>query len=219
MSQLITLLLLLDAVSAVAVAPFTFAHVSSRGADLVLHHHHLHRCSPPVAAAAPPPINEFSRPQAVAGLRKQASRFSLEATAAECADLAKRFDLQAIGALAANVSLAVVDPRRPRVRAYGSLNARDVVVRSGFRGESSTTMQAAGVPFETFFSGDTTVKGRYDDDDDDSYDEELEDGQIDMGELVAQHLYLYLSELETTKYREFTSDYAPGEVVFDSDPD
>ncbi len=174
----------------------------------------------PLVAAAGPPPNEFSRPKAIAGLRRQASRFLVEATPEECSALAKRFELQSIGSLAANVSLAIVDPRRPRVRAYGSFDATDVEIRSSFQSDAMTTLQATRVPFETFFSGDTSLKGKYDaEEDDDSYDEEIDDGQIDMGELVSQHLYLYLSDLEISKYREFTSEYSPGEVVFDSDPD
>jgi hypothetical protein len=183
---------------------------------------HSHRASvirtrPLLAAAVP---NEFSRPKAVAGLRRQASRFLVEATPEECAALAKRFELQSIGSLAANVSLALVDTQRPRVRAYGSFDATDVGVVNGFQGDAMTTLQAMRVPFETFYSGDTLPKNKYDDDDDDErFDEDIEDGQIDMGELVAQHLYLYLCDLEMSKYREFTSEYTPGDVVFDSDPD
>ena len=184
---------------------------------------HSHRAAvirtrPLLAAAVP---NEFSRPKAVAGLRRQASRFLVEATPEECAALAKRFELQSIGSLAANVSFALVDTQRPRVRAYGSFDATDVGVVNGFQGDAVTTLQAIRVPFETFFSGDTLLKNKYDDDDDDDerFDEDIEDGQIDMGELVAQHLYLYLCDLEMSKYREFTSEYTPGDVVFDSDPD
>eukprot|EP00322_Chrysochromulina_rotalis_P016450 CAMPEP_0115878216 /NCGR_PEP_ID=MMETSP0287-20121206/26654_1 /TAXON_ID=412157 /ORGANISM="Chrysochromulina rotalis, Strain UIO044" /LENGTH=210 /DNA_ID=CAMNT_0003333815 /DNA_START=9 /DNA_END=641 /DNA_ORIENTATION=+ len=175
---------------------------------------------PRIVAAVQPKV-EFSRLQAVAGLRKQASRFFVEATGAECAALAKRFELISVGSLVANVSLALVDPRRPRVRAYGRLDAFDVVTRSGLQGDSTKTLQARQVTFETFYAGETEVKGKFDvdDEDDDSYDEDIEDGQIDMGELVAQHLYLYLSDLEITQYREFSSDYSPGDVVFDSDPD
>ena len=170
-------------------------------------------------ASGPVPI-EFSRPRPIAGLRKQASRFALEATPEECAALAKRFELGGLRSLAANVSLAVIDPRRPRVRAYGSFDAFDVIMKSGLQGDSTTTLQAMDVSFETFFSGDAMVQGKYDvDEADDAYDEEIEDGQIDLGELVSQHLYLYLSELELTKFREFSSEYEPGEIVFDSDPD
>ena len=46
------------------------------------------------------------------------------------------------------------------------------------------------------------------------------DGQIDVGELVAQHLYLSLADLEQARAREWDDDeYAPGELVFDSNPE
>jgi hypothetical protein len=169
--------------------------------------------SPYLLAARP--VNEFSRLRPVAGLRKQATRHEISATDAECEALATRFDLISIGGLAANVSLAVVDPRRTRVRAYGKFSAR--VVTKGVTGaEAAFDVDAAS--FETFFAEDADI-GAYDSEDDDTYDEDLEDGQIDMGELVAQHLYLYLSEREQLLIREFSEEYAPGTVVFDSDPD
>ena len=133
--------------------------------------------------------------------------------------LAKRFDIMAIGTLEANVSLALVDPRRTRVRAYGSFSATDVSL-NGPMGES-TTLQIERAPFETFFVDEesTETRSKYDSDEDDAYDEPLDEGRIDLGELVAQHMYLYVSDREATQYREWGEEFAPGEVVWDSDPE
>ena len=90
--------------------------------------------------------NEFPRPYAAGGLKKSA-RVALEATDAECAALAKRFELEALGALAANVTLTVVDRQRQRVRAVGTLSAADVV-RTAFDG-ARKTQQLDDVAFES----------------------------------------------------------------------
>ena len=165
------------------------------------------------------PVNEFSRTISVAGLKKKATRNSISATSDECAALATRFDLGALGTLDANVSLAVVDPRRSRVRAYGSLRATGIK-QGGEQGEAAT-VQIDDAKFETFFIDEDLLSlpssGAYDSADDDAYDEPIEDGKIDMGELVAQHLYLWISQREQALLSEQSADYAAGEVVIDTD--
>ena len=167
-----------------------------------------------------PQPNEFSRPISVAGLGRKASRNAIEATAEECAALATRFDLEGLSTLIANVSLAVLDPRRSRVRAYGSFAATDV----GKRG-SETLQIDPPVKFETFYIDEDllyiqpTSSGANDAEDESAYDEPIEDGSIDIGELVAQHLYLWLSERELAAFREAAGEFTPGTVVIDSDPD
>ena len=153
----------------------------------------------PITMKVSKPVNEFSRAIGVASLGRKASRNLIKATDDECAALAKRFDLVSIGTLAANVSLAIIEPRRTRVRTYGSFTATEVVQRSIIDGERQTTLQLEKMPFETFFideefAEDDAGSGSYDSDVDESYDEYIEEGQIDMGELVAQHLYLALSD-------------------------
>ena len=124
--------------------------------------------------------------------------------------LAKRFDMLGIGSLEANVSLAIVDPRRTRVRAYGKFSAADATMRGP--GGKPATLQVTQAPFETFFVDETSqeMRSSFDSDDDDSYDEALDDGQIDLGELVAQHLYLYISDKEAMQYKEWGEQYSPG---------
>ena len=170
--------------------------------------------------AAQAPSSEFSRLMSVGGLRKQATRSALAATEEECAALAARFEFEGIGSLEANVSLAVVDPRRTRVKAYGSLRASNVRVKSM---GSASEVQVDGASFETFFIDESMLaapkSGRYETGDEEAYDEPIEDGQIDMGELVAQHLYLYVSEEQQGEMREAASEFAPGEVVLDTGDD
>ena len=155
--------------------------------------------------------NEFPRPYAAGGLKKSA-RVALEATDAECAALAERFELEALGALTANVTLTVVDRQRQRVRAVGTLSAADVV-RTAFDG-AQKTQQLDDVAFETYFiSEDEATEMLRSDaplDDDEAFDEEIdENGSVDLGELVAQHLYLYLDELAAMEAEEFTPDRVP----------
>lgn len=168
-----------------------------------------------------PPANEFSRTVAIANLGRKATRHALSATDEECKALASRFGLQGLRSLDANVSLAVVDQRRMRIRAYGKMDASDVVV-DGPAG-TPATLQVDAAPFETFFVEDADSPAApprtFDSEQDDSYDEDIMDGQIDMGELVAQHLYLYVSNNEFLQLREWQSDAEPGDVVFDTDPD
>ena len=155
--------------------------------------------------------NEFPRPYAAGGLKKSA-RVALEATDAECAALATRFELEALGALTANVTLTVVDRQRQRVRAVGTLSAADVV-RTAFDG-AQKTQQLDDVAFETYFiSEDEATEMLRSDaplDDDEAFDEEIdENGSVDLGELVAQHLYLHLDELAAMEAEEFTPDRVP----------
>lgn len=156
------------------------------------------------------PFNEFSRPIPVESLGKKAVRHEVAATTEECAALAKRFKLESLGSLSAKLSSTIIDPRRTRVRATGTFNAEDV------KQAGLAKVQIEDAKFETFFSDDSEqqVASKFDSEEDDAYDEPIEEGQIDLGELVAQHLYLYLTQPEL----DFDDDYEPGEVVYDSKP-
>ena len=159
--------------------------------------------------------NEFARLVSVASLGRKAYRKDVAAKPSECAALAERFDLEALGSLKANVSLTVVDQHRPRIRASGKLSAMGIVQQGG--GGAPVTIDATAVPFETYFVGGEPPA--LDSGDDEAYDEALdESGQIDVGELAAQHLYVYLSELQFARDNEW-SEFDPGTVVYDSGPD
>ena len=178
--------------------------------------------APACRLAANKPVNEFSRTIGVAALGRKATRNLIEATGDECAALAARFDLVSIGSLAANVSLAVVDPRRQRVRTYGSFTAVDVVTK-GAMGSTDRSFQLEQSKFETFFIDEELAEvgggGTFDSEEDESYDEPIESGQIDMGELVAQHMYISISDRQTLELSEYIVPGADGEIVFDTDPD
>ena len=47
----------------------------------------------------------------------------------------------------------------------------------------------------------------------------IEDDQIDVGELVAQHMYLHLYGLALQEEGEWSDDVPEGTVVFDSNPE
>ena len=52
-----------------------------------------------------------------------------------------------------------------------------------------------------------------------AHDEPIEEGSIDVGELVAQWLYQHLAEREMAWLQESSEEFAPGTVVYDSDAD
>ena len=61
--------------------------------------------------------------------------------------------------------------------------------------------------FETFFreysESDESAFSVPETQDEESYDEPIEDGSIDIGELTAQHLYIHLYNLFVTEEQEF----------------
>ena len=157
--------------------------------------------SPPLSESSPASAVEFSRFYRADTIGSLGTTVTLEATAAECAALAQRFDLLEIAYLRASLHL-----RRSqgdgRIRVNGTLEA--AVVQSCvvtlepvpavvdehfsalFAAESeSMTMRLAsgGKAIDIVFSCDGS---------DEEDPEPLEDGGIDLGELVAQYLSLAL---------------------------
>lgn len=99
---------------------------------------------------AAPPAPEFSRPFALGAFEsRKSARVEVRADSSECAALARRFDFEELSSLAANVSLAVVDRRRMRIRARGTLSAVGLRQRN-FVGDS-VNVPVSEVPFETYF--------------------------------------------------------------------
>lgn len=163
--------------------------------------------------------NEFARPVSISSVDRKAKRTELEATPEECAALAERFELESIGSLVANVSLALVDKRRTRIRASGKLSAGDVR-RISFSGDVAT-VQVDSIAFETHFMPEEELNtgGSMETEDEFKYDEAIENDQIDTGELVAQHLYLYLYGLSLQEEQEWSDEVVEGTVVYDSNPE
>lgn len=190
----LALLLLVDAAAALRASP------------------RVVRSSSIVCASSAFPLNEFSRPIAVDSLGKKAVRSDISATPEECAALAKRFALTSLDSVSAKVSCTLIDPRKSRVRAWGTFSAANVAQME------SVPIAVDEVPFETFYSDDAALasgKNAYDSESEEDYDEPIEEGQIDLGELVAQHLYLHISQPEVD-FGDEDEEFAPGEVVFDT---
>ncbi len=156
--------------------------------------------------AAPQP--EFSRPFNVQTMGKH-QKVSLEATPAECLALAERFDMEGLGALDASVTVSPVTLQRERFHVRGKFSA-SAVQRKNLVGEL-LTLTIADVAFESYYGA--TDDTNYGLEDDDEYDELVVDGQIDLGELVAQHLYLHMSELAMAEGDEWSA--SDENVVFE----
>ena len=192
------------------------------------------------------PTAEFSRPHRIDPKRKF-ERVQIAAVPAECEALCRRFELEGLGGLEANVSLsAVVRQQKVRVRASGSMTGRGVR-RKSFSGES-VEVSVEEVEFEAYFAEDAdddddgSLGGEIDMSDETLFDEPLDDGAIDLvraappcpllrrcsltrsrpprvqGELVAQHLYMHLTDLTLLEADTWATEDAPGTIYYDSDP-
>ena len=189
-------------------------HRRAAGAGVV-----MRRAAVPICMVAP---TEFSRPHRVD--RKQKSeRIKLEATPEECAALCQRFDLDGMDELTANVSISKLSKAAAlRVRATGSFAGLGVL-RKNFGGEQ-VTMDVRGPEFEAFFATEPEEEERGASsqlvlDDDEAFDEPIVDGEIDLGELVAQHFYMHLCELTLQEASEWNDPKSViGEVYYDTDP-
>lgn len=139
---------------------------------------------------------EFSRVLAVEGLTPDKVRKeTVEANAKECAALAKRFDLRELSNFKADLRIRRVEGGDV-VRLEGKLSA-DVVqtcvislqdVHAHIDGEFDTFLAEGGKHTAKKF-GDEADFGI---DDDDTAPEVIHNGQLDLGEIVAQYLSVEL---------------------------
>lgn len=139
---------------------------------------------------------EFSRVLAVEGLTPDKVRKeTVEANAKECAALAKRFDLRELSNFKADLRIRRVEGGDV-VRLEGKLSA-DVVqtcvislqdVHAHIDGEFDTFLAETGKHTAKKF-GDEADLGI---DDDDTAPEVIHNGQLDLGEIVAQYLSVEL---------------------------
>lgn len=202
--------------------------------------------------------SEFSRPVGVDRKQKY-QKAELIASPEECAELCKRFDLEGLDSLVAEVSISRVKMGVDtlRVRASGSLTGLGVS-RKNFGGEP-VTLDVRAIEFEAYYATedeDDTGGGQLDLSNDEAFDEPIIDGEINLvpthphprahppnptpppaslrlseslsahlrtlswqGELVAQQLYLHLSELTLQEAGEWTDpDSVQGSVFYDSEP-
>lgn len=171
-----------------------------------------------VAPAEPP--SEFPRPIAVAAIPRDGLRRRLEATAAERAALAERFDLKDVEALSAEVQVNRTSDGRVRVR--GTLAATVVqtcvVSLDPLPASIAAPFAASFAPPDTLAAEGllgtevvvTIAEPRLGEEDD---PEPFLDGdRIDLGELVAQHLSLALDPYPR-KPNAALADAAPSAVV------
>lgn len=135
-------------------------------------------------------VAEFSRLIAVEGIAPDKVRKeTIEATPQECAALAKRFDLRELSGLKADIKIRRVEGGDV-VRLEGHFSAE--VVQTCVVSLQDVHGEVSG-DFETYFADG---KERYDDDEGDHLEgmdnapETISNGNIDLGEVVAQYLSL-----------------------------
>lgn len=161
--------------------------------------------------------SEFSRLVALQSLKGKSEHAEgskivkrITATADECSALAERFGYKGLTSLQATINLKVVTPESSRVRVRGIIEA---TVETSTLGK----VQIQKAKFEEHFKeyGDLRTGNLIEEGNDDI---PLVDGNLDVGEAVAQNLYLTLGRLERQRLSEQDGDAADGTVVFDSDP-
>ena len=126
----------------------------------------------------------------------------MEATEAELAAVSKRFDLQRIEYLFANVTLRAVAGQENTVLANGVINA-SVVFPAAAKNDPEPAPMPIPASFKTLLKlgGGAAFDDEDDDEDDDMFEASLEDqyqdieevpygGECDLGELVVQYLFL-----------------------------
>ena len=125
--------------------------------------------------------SEFSRPVGVDRKQKY-QKAELIASPEECAGLCKRFDLEGLDSLVANVSISRVKMGVDtlRVRASGSLTGLGVS-RKNFGGER-VTLDVRSIEFEAFYAteSDDDLGGQLDLSNDEAFDEPIIDGEINL---------------------------------------
>ena len=151
------------------------------------------------------PQLEFSRPFNSDKLQDASRQENLTANASERAALAKRFGIVSIEVFNAEITLSRV-PNEPRViDVRGTLQAV-VTQNSVVTGEPVT--QTVSDTFDTMFASEGYVERWLRDNPHDEYEapEPLDNGWLDMGELVAQYLSLALDEYPREANLPFMGD-------------
>jgi uncharacterized metal-binding protein YceD (DUF177 family) len=137
-------------------------------------------------------VPEFSRPVAVEGIIPDKPRFEkIAATEEEAAALAKRFELQSLSGLKANITILRVSDGKI-IRVEGDFEAE--VVQT-----CVVSLQGVSAEIKAHFDSYFTEAGEsfHEDEDfslelDEDPEEVFKNGMLDIGELVAQHLSLEL---------------------------
>jgi hypothetical protein len=163
---------------------------------------------------------EFSRPIKIDHIDKKSQKEIITATAEECALLAKRFDLDSIQSLSAELIIKMTSPLKYHVSGYLKTTLSQISVISGKVFASDYTEQIEAwykdsppvIPFEN-------IKKRREIESQDGADEIefeneennpeiIQNGEIDLGELTAQFLGLVLPAFpRASDEKEGTGDY------------
>ena len=147
----------------------------------------LHPMTPPLhgRAAVMLASSEFSRPVGVDRKQKY-QKAQLVASPEECANLCKRFDLEGLDSLVANVSIARVKMGEDtlRVKASGSMTGLGVS-RKNFGGEP-VTLDVRAIEFEAYYATEPEDEtgGQLDLSNDEAFDEPIIDGEINLVRLA-----------------------------------
>lgn len=135
---------------------------------------------------------EFSRLIAIEGITPDKTRYeTIEATPEECAALAKRFDVRGLSELRARLNIRRVSGGDV-VRLEGEFES--AVVQSCVVSLQDVPAHIKG-HFETYFTEDAAKAGdelTFDPESAEDAPEMVDNGQIDLGEVVAQYLALEL---------------------------
>ena len=143
----------------------------------------LQPLTPPLhgRAAVMQASSEFSRPFTVDRKQKY-QKAELIASPEECAALCKRFDLEGLDSLVADVSIARVKMGEDtlRVRASGSLTGLGVS-RKNFGGER-VTLDVQAIEFEAYYATESEddLGGELDLSNDEAFDEPIIDDEINL---------------------------------------
>ena len=125
--------------------------------------------------------SEFSRPFSV-DRKQKFQKAELIASPEECAELCKRFDLEGLDSLVAEVKISRVKMGEDtlRVRASGSLTGLGVS-RKNFGGEP-VTLNVQAVEFEAYYATESEddTGGELDLSNDEAFDEPIIDGEINL---------------------------------------
>ncbi|HYE52641.1 MAG TPA: DUF177 domain-containing protein [Azospirillaceae bacterium] len=159
------------------------------------------------------PVPEFSRPVSADAVPSRETEERLRATPQECAALARRFDLPSISSL-----VATVRTRRVRggqmIRVAGTLEAEVeqtcVVTLEPFPSLIKDSFSALFAPPHLIPREDPDADPAAWNEEEDA-PEPIENGRIDLGELVAQHLSLALDPYPRKPGITFSHIEDPGE--------
>jgi uncharacterized metal-binding protein YceD (DUF177 family) len=158
------------------------------------------------------PRPEFSRVFTVGELGSQGRDISLQASASELEALARRFDLEAIESLSANLDVTPLDGGLIRVRGHfrASVVQTCVISLEPVPALVDERLEAIFAPWDAVAPGERAVVISWEEADP---PEPIRGGCIDLGELVAEQLALALDPYPRAPGAELPAAGEAGEAV------